>query len=143
MGEAQFYIKVAQDFIAQARRAVGAGADLLGAIGLVLAVENSVLSLISCFRPPTFALDAIVELKFLVEERSGALGGPRTHLEEFIELSQHVIYTYRDLLMRGDPATGRTPSEILSPEDLGRLSESAERAVRLAERLSAACRDIA
>lgn len=141
MGEPQFYIKVARDFIVQARKAIGAGVKSLGALGLVLAVENSVLSLISCFRPPIFASDAIVELRFLVEEHPDALGGLRTYLEEFVELSQHVIYTYHDLLIRGDLATNRTPSEILSPEDLQSLAENAERAVRIAERLSTACRD--
>ncbi|MEM4774958.1 MAG: hypothetical protein QW780_00790 [Sulfolobales archaeon] len=102
---------------------------------MVLAVKNSALSIISCFKPPLFMEDVVIELKFLNEELLSASEDLEQTLEEFIEISRYAIYTYLDVLMHGDFATGKTPSEVLSLEELYDLMEVSEKAVRMAEKL--------
>ncbi|MEM1623073.1 MAG: hypothetical protein QXU65_02140 [Sulfolobales archaeon] len=79
--------------------------------------------------------DVVIELKFLNEELLSASEDLEQTLEEFIEISRYAIYTYLDVLMHGDFATGKTPSEVLSLEELYDLMEVSEKAVRMAEKL--------
>ncbi|MEM0065450.1 MAG: hypothetical protein QXH88_00775 [Sulfolobales archaeon] len=133
MSESRFYLRVAEDFLTQARKALNLGITSLSALSLVLAVKNSALSIISCFKPPLVMEDVVIELKFLNEEHLSAFENLRQRLEEFTEISQYIIYTYLNVLMHGDFATGKTPSEVLSLEELSDLVEISEKAVRIAE----------
>lgn len=140
VSEPQFYLRVARDFLNQAGRALASETLSLAALGLVLAVENSILSVISCFKSPSTIGDPVLELKFVVEERSEVLEDATSSLNKLIEVSQYVIYTYRDVLMRGNYVDGKTPSEILSLEELRELRASVEKAVDMASSLVEKCR---
>lgn len=142
MDEPRFHLRVAEDFLIQARKALNAGITSLSALSLVLAVENAVLSFISCFEPPLTTEDIVVELKFLIEEHLSIFKDFKNYIEEFVETSQFIIYTYRDLLIHGDPTTNRVPSEVLSLEELLDLVDRAERIADIAEKLVNMCRNI-
>ncbi|MEM2006750.1 MAG: hypothetical protein QW154_03880 [Sulfolobales archaeon] len=51
----------------------------------------------------------------------------RQRFEEFIEISQYVIYTYLSILAYGDFTTGKAPSEILSSEEISDLMKNSEK----------------
>ncbi|MCS7099952.1 MAG: hypothetical protein RMH84_02980 [Sulfolobales archaeon] len=137
--EPQFYLRVARDFLNQAERALTSEIFSLAALGLVLAVENSILSVISCFKSPSTIGDPVLELKFVVGERSEVFEDAISSLDKLIEVSQYVTYTYRDMLMRGNYADGKTPSEILSLEELRELRASVEKAIDIASSLVEKC----
>lgn len=142
VSEPQFYLRVAKDFLKQAEKALTSEIFSLAALGLVLAVENSILSVTSCFKSPSTIVDPVMELKFVVEERSEVFEDAASSLNKLIEISQYVTYTYKDMLMRGNYVDGRAPSEILSLEELRELKASVEKAIDIASSLVEKCRTL-
>ncbi|MCX8184504.1 MAG: hypothetical protein RMI56_06490 [Sulfolobales archaeon] len=139
MSESHFYIKVARDFLDQAESVLTSKTLSLAALSLVLAVENSILSVISCFKLPSAVGDPVMELKFIAEEHSAVFGNLAASLDKFIEISQYVEYTYRDILMHGDYANNRVPSEILSIEEFYELKTDVEKTIEIASALIDRC----
>lgn len=137
LSEPEFRLRVAREFLEVALRMSDRGVLALAALGLVLAVENAVLSVISCFKPPSKVGDLVMELRSVVEDLGGELAGEAPLLGELVEVAQYVMYTYRDLLTYGDPASGRTPSELLQPVDFEDLASKAARIVEVSEALIA------
>lgn len=137
MSESRFRLNVAKELLEDALKAANAGAQTLAALGLVLVVENAVFSVISCLRPPSIIVDPVVELMSVIEDLGDKLAEEVSLLVELIEISQYIVYTYRNLLIYGDPTSGKLPSELLQMEDLSDLKSKARRAIEISEAIVA------
>ncbi len=139
MSSPRFHLQVAKDFLESSRRAIKAELLSLAAVGLILAAENSVYSVISCFKPPSKIEDPIVELKLLVDEGGEDVSYVSTLLKDFIEISQYVLYTYRELVMRGDVIEERTPSQVVTKDEVLEVLNKVEEVVEVAEKILEKC----
>lgn len=139
MSNPRFYLRVAKDLLEAARKAIEVDLHLLAAISLVLSTENSVYSVISCFKPPSKIEDPIIELNLLIEEYRESMTHVNALLKDFIEISQYVIYTYKELVMRGDIVEEIVPSQAVTRDEVLEILSKVEKVVRVAEEILERC----
>ncbi|MCC6047586.1 MAG: hypothetical protein LM571_05345 [Desulfurococcaceae archaeon] len=132
MGESAVRLRVADELLEESSRAISLGLPVLASIGSVLAVENSVDAVVSCFRTPSSIRDRVLDLRSVLEEFPDRVKHLEDRLGRLVELSQYVLYTYSELVRYGDPVAGRTPSELLGLEDVEELVRIAREVVGIA-----------
>jgi len=135
MGESAVRLRVASELLEEASKALSTGLPVLASIGSVVAVENSVDAVVSCFRAPSAIRDRVLDLRSVLEEFSDRVRHLEEYLGRLVELSQYVLYTYGDLVRYGDPAAGRTPSDLLRSEEVEELIRIAREVAVVARRV--------
>ncbi|MCC6014333.1 MAG: hypothetical protein LM564_01345 [Desulfurococcaceae archaeon] len=132
MGESAVRLRVAGELLEESSRALSLGLPVLASIGSVLAVENSIDAVVSCFRTPSSIRDRVLDLTSVLGEFPDRVKHLEDRLSRLVELSQYVLYTYGELVRYGDPAAGRTPSELLGLEEVEELVRVAGEVVGIA-----------
>ncbi len=132
MGESLVRLKVADEMLGESSRALSAGLLVLASVGSVVAVENSIDAVVSCFRTPSAIRDRVLDLRSVLEEFADRVKHLEDYLSRLVELSQYILYTYGDLVRYGDSVAGRTPSELLRFEEVEELIRVAKEVAGIA-----------
>ena len=129
----EYRIRLAEEHLDEARRALKAGALVAAVHEAQLSIENSAKAIISIFKPPSWVHNPGPELRSLLEE--GRI--PAELKEKILRLAEiaeeaaphHALSSY------GDARRAVTPWEIYDEEAVFSLLNMAEEALKLALRL--------